>query len=189
MRSARQDRQVATGGSLLLRLGARSGAAPGAAGPRPAPPSFAFAAAALLPQPVLERLMSAAEPGLALSALREFHLSLAFACIWLLAGRRLDLELSHLGLPVLVWSLEATLGTAERLREAVPHPLDLAEYVLEGLFALALLVGLISLALGATRRHRLTLSALSGLGAAAVAVLTVLLDWSFALLLIPALCG
>lgn len=189
MRSARARRLVAAGGGLLARSGFPFRCRPGAQAGRPGLHSFALAAAALAPVPGLERLASAAEPGLALSALLEFQLSFGFACVWLVAGRWLDLDLSHLGLPVLVWALEATLGTAERLRLGVPHPLDLAEYVLEGLFALALLIGLIGLALGAARRHRLTLGALSGLAAAGVAVLTVFLDWSFVFLLIPALRG
>ena len=155
----------------------------------PVLPCVALALAAFAPAPGVEQLAAATERGLALSALREFQLSFGFACLWLVTGRWLDLRLSHLGLPVLVWALEATLGTAERLRLGVPHPLDFAEYVFEGLFALALVLGLVSLALGVARRHRVTLDALPGLVPAGVAVLTVFLDWSLVLLLIPALKG
>jgi hypothetical protein len=150
-------------------------------------PCVALALAVCAPVPGIEPLAFGAQRGLALAALAEFQWSLVFAGLWLVTGRWLDLQLSHLGLPVLVWALEATLGTAARLRLGVPHALDFAEYVFEGLFALALVLGLVSLALGMARRHRVTLDALPGLAPAGVAVLTVVLDWSFVLLLIPAL--
>jgi hypothetical protein len=187
MWSARARRRSATSEGLLARRGDRSRARPGALWRASGVASFALAASLLAPAPALGRPGPVAEPGLALSALWEFSLSLAFACVWLVAGRWLDFDLSHLGLPVLVWALEATLGTAARLRDGVPHPLDLAEYALEGLFALALLIGLMSLALGAARRRHLTLGALARLAGAGIAVLTLLLDWCFVLLLSPTL--
>jgi hypothetical protein len=101
--------------------------------------------APLTKEHVLAQLDSMSLGGLLDTAVREFSLSLILGCLWLILGRRRDMDVTHLGVPVLAGSLQATLRTIGFFDFGFRHPIFFLMHIIESLIALSIIAALIVL--------------------------------------------